>query len=70
MEDIQNNDTKFDVNDQNRQPLIEPLPTINEYINMRFPIIIVIALTFIAMILMFIPQVFTYIFGSCITEST
>lgn len=49
---------------ETREPLIEPLPTINEYINVRFPILIIIALTIIAMILMFSPQVFGDIFSS------
>jgi hypothetical protein len=49
---------------ENREPLIEPLPTLTEYINSVFPIIIVFALAVIALILMFSPQIFDYICGN------
>lgn len=52
-----------------RQPLIEPLPTINEYVNAKFSVIFIIALAIIAFFLLFIPQVFYYTFGSGIAET-
>lgn len=53
-----------------RQPLIEPLQNINEYINMRFPLIIIIALAIIAILLLYKPQIFGDIFGSRKTKLT
>ena len=55
---------------EEREPLIEPLPTLTEYINSIFPIIIVFALAVIALFLIFSPQIFDYICGGAATKST
>jgi len=56
-------DVKSDPDDEDRQPLIEPLQNVNEYINMTFPMIVIIALAIIAVLLAWCPQVFNYIFS-------
>lgn len=54
---------------ENRQPLIEPLPTVNDYINSKFSVILIIALAIIAFVLLFVPQVFNYVFGSSVAKT-